>query len=81
MRIAVDAMGGDSAPREVVRGAVLAARHAGEDLVLVGRERAVEAELANYRLRGLNISIVNADEVVGFDEPPAQGCDTSEIHP
>lgn len=66
-------MGGDSAPGEVVRGAVLAARHAGEELVLVGRESAVVAELANYRLRGLNISIVNADEVVAFDEPPAQG--------
>jgi len=66
-------MGGDDAPREVVRGVVLAARHAGEELVLVGREGAVESELAHYRLHGLNISIVNADEVVGFDEPPAQG--------
>lgn len=41
-------------------------------MVLVGRRGEVEEVLADYRLSGLSISIVNADEVVGFDEHPAQ---------
>ncbi len=72
MRIGVDAMGGENAPREVVKGALEAARKRGGEMVLVGRRGEVEEVLADYRLSGLSISIVNADEVVGFDEHPAQ---------
>ena len=46
IRIAVDAMGGDFAPGEVVAGAVEAARQSPYRLILVGRPDAVEAELA-----------------------------------
>ena len=48
MRIAVDAMGGDHAPREIVRGAVAGLCHLNSDsqIVLVGRREAVEPELA-----------------------------------
>lgn len=72
MRIALDAMGGERAPQEVVRGAVAAVRENCGQIVLVGRESALESELANYRLKDWHISIVNANEVVEFQEHPAQ---------
>lgn len=69
MRIAVDAMGGDHAPREVVLGAAQAVRERGVDVVLVGRNGAVESELKGL---DLNLPIINANEVVGFDEAPTK---------
>src|SRR5260370_276303 len=44
--IALDAMGGDNAPREIVRGALLGAARLGVDVVLVGRSADIERELA-----------------------------------
>ena len=83
MRIALDAMGGDAAPREIVQGAVLAVRDAEVlgmanhdlEIVLVGRKEDIEKELShigNYPRK--SISIVDAREVVGMGEPPAQAC-------
>ena len=46
MKIAVDGMGGDYAPAEVVRGAVAGARENGVQVVLVGPEEIMKAELA-----------------------------------
>ena len=69
MRIALDAMGGENAPREVVRGAVAAAREHGVEVVLVGKRSAIEAELGNHRS---NIAIIDASEVVEFADRPAQ---------
>ena len=48
MRIAVDAMGGDDAPRTVVHGAVAAAREDGLALILVGARAVLEDELARF---------------------------------
>jgi len=76
MRIAVDAMGGDYAPRTVVAGVVEAARlHRGAvEVWLVGREDAIAAELVRLGVtaEGLGIRIVAASEVVGMDEAPGQ---------
>jgi glycerol-3-phosphate acyltransferase PlsX len=74
MRIAVDAMGGDFAPREIVAGAVLAARELAyiEAMILVGHEAKIEEELAKSKgPRPASIKIVHASEVVGMDESPA----------
>jgi fatty acid/phospholipid biosynthesis enzyme len=60
MRIAVDAMGGDYAPRAVVEGAVDAARELGVGIVLVGDEGAVRAELDRLNTNGLNIEVRHA---------------------
>ncbi len=68
MRIAVDAMGGDHAPRVVVEGAVRAARAYGLEIILVGPEEIVRAELARHKADGLPISIVHASEVVSMTE-------------
>ncbi len=73
MRIAVDAMGGDFAPREIVAGAVRAARTLTniKTLFLVGNQQAIEAELAKHGPTPSNIAVRHASEVVGMDESPA----------
>ncbi len=72
IRIAVDAMGGDYAPREVVHGAVLAAREYGVAIQLVGVPEAIQSELKRHSTAGLEISIVPATEVVAMDEKPSR---------
>src|SRR5690348_5502446 len=71
-RIAVDAMGGDYAPSEVVLGAVQAARELGVGIYLVGPEALLAAELAKHDTAGLDITIVHTDEVIGMEEHPAE---------
>lgn len=70
VRIAVDAMGGDHAPEEVVLGAVeWAVRNPGTDVLLVGDK----ARIVPYLVDGqpANVSIVQASESVGMEEHPA----------
>lgn len=69
MTIAIDAMGGDQAPRVNVEGAVAAATELGLSSLLVGRRREIESELLRTGYRGRQIEIVEAEEVVRFDEP------------
>lgn len=71
MRIAVDAMGGDFAPRTIVQGAVDAARAFDLEICLVGQPAAVEPELARCDTRGLALELVEAPETIAFDEQPA----------
>jgi phosphate acyltransferase len=72
MRIVLDAMGSDNAPGVDVRGAVQAARRFGQEIVLVGREEAIRAELAGADTGGLTLSVVNATQVVEMGEHPSQ---------
>jgi len=72
MLIAVDAMGGDYAPREVIKGAVEAAREFPIDIALVGNKPVLEMLLRRYSKK-LNISIIEASQVVEQDEDPIQG--------
>ena len=73
MRIAVDAMGGDYAPVEIVAGAVQAARGLPQPtkIFLVGDEAAIRRELAKSQPVPDRIEIRHAAEVVGMDEHPA----------
>ncbi len=73
MRIAVDAMGGDYAPLEIVAGAVEAARgiEALTTLYLVGQEDVIRRELAKYGPTPSKIVIRHASEAVGMEETPA----------
>ena len=72
MRIVLDAIGGDRAPAEPVRGAVLAARELGCEIVLVGPAAQLQAELARHQAGHLPISIVDAPEQIEMSEHPAQ---------
>jgi glycerol-3-phosphate acyltransferase PlsX len=73
MRIAVDAMGGDHAPLEIVAGAVQAAKGIPglTTLFLVGQESAIREELAKYGEVPSKIVIRHAAETIGMDESPA----------
>ena len=68
MKIVLDAMGGDHAPQLVVDGAVQAAREWGTEIILVGQEGVVRAELAKHDTTGLSLSVVHASEVVTMEE-------------
>src|ERR1700737_1908899 len=70
--IAVDAMGGDHAPRAEVEGAVLAARELEVRVVLVGVESAVRQELGRHRIRNLPSEGVHAGEVITMGDSPSQ---------
>lgn len=66
MKIALDAMGGDHAPGALVEGALLAARHCGAELVLVGNQEILRQTLKDAG--DTPIRIVHARDVVGDDE-------------
>lgn len=72
MRIAIDAMGGDLAPREIVRGAVAAAGEGKAEIILVGDKARLEQELALLHPKG-SLEIYHTDQVIGMDEQPALG--------
>ena len=61
MRILVDAMGGDLAPDEIVKGAVHAQQELGAEIVLVGQRAAIEACLRNEQAK---LEIIDASEVI-----------------
>ena len=72
--IAIDAMGGDHAPRAEVDGAILAARELGVRILLVGIEAAIRQELSRHRDRdrSLPIEVVGASEVITMSDSPSQ---------
>ena len=73
MRIAVDAMGGDNAPREIVRGAIdYATKQSADEVILVGDVPRLEREIAAYRDgTPANLRLVDAPEVIGMNDHPA----------
>jgi len=75
--IAVDAMGGDHAPTEIVRGAVRAVNEHGIAVTLVGRREVVEAELRSAgAATSDSLNIVDARDVIEMNEHPANAVRT-----
>ena len=71
VKVAVDAMGGDNAPSEIVKGAVLAVQQDSRIKVfLVGQETVLKEELAKYSDLGNRVEIVPASEIITNDEAP-----------
>lgn len=71
VNVAVDAMGGDNAPGEIVKGAVEAANaDARVKIFLVGRKDVIEKELTQYTYNAEQVEIVHAEEVIETAEPP-----------
>ncbi|MCI9024753.1 MAG: phosphate acyltransferase PlsX [Dorea sp.] len=69
--IALDAMGGDNAPAEMVKGAVDAARkEPAMKVFLIGQKEAIEKELAKYPPNKKQIEVIHASEVIETAEPP-----------
>lgn len=71
MRIAIDVMGGDYAPGEIIAGAVEWAQGSEEKLLLVGREDLIKDELQAYTYSPERINIIPASQVVDMNEAPA----------
>ena len=74
MRIAIDAMGGDHAPAEIVRGAVDGLRFLGPDdgLVLIGKEDAIHAHLPPEGKADKRVQIVHTPQVIEMDDSPVE---------
>ncbi|MGB2677335.1 MAG: phosphate acyltransferase PlsX [Candidatus Acidiferrum sp.] len=70
--IAVDAMGGDHAPRPEVEGSVLAAQEYGVRVLLVGQPNVIRAELARHSRPTVPVEIFPASEVITMEDHPAQ---------
>lgn len=71
-RVALDAMGGDQAPGEVVKGAILAARELRIPVLLVGPRDLVAAEIMRQRGNDLPIEVVDAPEAIDMAAHPVQ---------
>ncbi len=76
MKIAVDAMGGDFAPQEIIKGSVQGARDYGVGLIFAGPQDVIRAELEKYDTSGLDIQIHHTDEYLLEGEHPAQAMRT-----
>lgn len=71
IKIAVDAMGGDNAPVEIVKGAIEAVNERKDIVIsLVGQEDVVKKELEKYNYNKEQIEVVHASEVIETGEPP-----------
>ncbi len=71
INVAVDAMGGDNAPGEIVKGAVEAVNKRSDiHVLLVGQEEVVKKELSSYTYPKEQITLVQASEVIETEEPP-----------
>lgn len=71
VKVAVDAMGGDNAPAEIIKGAVDAAiENPKIKIILVGKQENLSMELKKYNYPKERFEIVNADEIITNEEPP-----------
>ena len=71
IKVALDAMGGDNAPVEIVKGAIDAISKRDDiKVLLVGQEEVVKKELAQYTYNSEQIEVINATEVIETAEPP-----------
>ena len=71
VKVVVDAMGGDNAPEEIVKGAVEAVRQRDDIYIyLTGRKTEIEKELQKYTFPKERMEIVHAEEVIETAEPP-----------
>ncbi len=70
IKIAVDAMGGDNAPVEIIKGAVESIKEQNAHILLVGQQQVIETELKKYHYPEEKIEIVPATEVISTEESP-----------
>ena len=71
MKIAIDGMGGDFAPEDIVKGTIAGAREYGVEIALVGPKERMEQELAKNDCSGVDIEVVDAPEYLVEGEHPA----------
>lgn len=80
IKIAVDAMGGDYAPEQQVKGALLALeRNKDIAVILCGDEKALKAELAKTPHDGSRVEVVHTTEIITNEEAPTKAVKTKKI--
>ena len=74
MRIAIDAMGGDNAPEEIIAGALESTKFlaADDELILVGPEEVIKAHLPSFKPGNAAIHVVHAPDVIAMGEVPIE---------
>ena len=73
VKVALDAMGGDNAPGEIVKGAVDAVNeNSNIKVYLVGKSPRIHEELKKYRYKSEQIEVINAEEEISCDESPVE---------
>ena len=79
VRVVVDAMGGDNAPGEIVKGAIEAVKESSTlKVFLIGKEELVKNELSKYEYDPERVEVVNATEVIEMAEPPVMAIRTKK---
>ncbi|MCR4901457.1 MAG: phosphate acyltransferase PlsX [Butyrivibrio sp.] len=79
VRVVVDAMGGDNAPLEIVKGAIEATKESNAlKVILVGKEDIVKQELSKYEYDKDRVEVVNATEEIEMAEPPVMAIRTKK---
>ena len=79
VNVAVDAMGGDNAPVEIVKGAIEALNEEKKiKLFLLGRKEVIEQELAKYTYDADRVEVVHTEEVIETAEPPVMAIRTKK---
>ena len=73
MKIIIDAMGGDNAPQEIIKGTVETLNERKDfSVIFTGPEETIKEELKKYNYPADRVEIVNATEVIGMDEHPVE---------
>ncbi len=79
VKVVVDAMGGDNAPMEIIKGAVEAIKENAEvQVIFTGKQELIEAELKQYEYNKEQVEIVDAREVIEMAEPPVNAIRTKK---
>ncbi|MEF9922503.1 MAG: phosphate acyltransferase PlsX [Anaerovoracaceae bacterium] len=78
MRIILDGMGGDNAPGEIVKGAVLASKNIEHKIVIIGNEDNINSELNKHEYNQEKITVINATEQINNEEAPVKAVRTKK---
>ncbi|MEG1930615.1 MAG: phosphate acyltransferase PlsX [Anaerovorax sp.] len=78
MKIVLDGMGGDNAPFEIVKGAVAASKEITEEIIIVGQEDQIAAELKKYKYDKKRITIHHASQVISNEDAPVKAVRTKK---
>lgn len=77
-KIAIDVMGGDYAPDEIIKGCIRASKETKCVLVLVGKESVIKEKLKDYTYYPDKIEIVNAEDVITMEDSPVTAIRTKK---
>ncbi len=72
MRIIVDAMGGDNAPKEIVKGSIQAINDIDIEIIFTGKEELIKKELDKFKYPTDKVHIVHTDEIITSDDIPTK---------